>query len=315
MKSFDIIVDKRHVQGDLIVANLLVRNDIAAYSWLVLDSELLHNIIAEKAVSPDRKSGGIVLGVNADETVTKYEVVNAYPVELDASAEFQVLFPLDLEAHGVALQQKLQEVSQKMERASSAFSFGADDMLLIAPLKSVGQVDDSIVLNASASEVKHSIIDGDSGQCGVISGAVLTDPLATYYESGSTTTVIGADVHSLSYLLHLRLIQSDISIGVNSVYFDLYRSLGKLSAAFAIGLDASFLVGYFIDAKTGMELSADAELLSGKFENVESGVVLSCTGAAMLRRMRLLSDINAMGELGEIDDMTLEDMYYEDIEE
>lgn len=315
MKSFDIIVDKRHVRGDLIVANLPVRNDIAAYSWLVLDSELLHNIIAEKAVSPDKNSGGIILGVNADETVTKYEIVNAYPVVLDANAEFQVLFPLDLEDHGVALQQKLQEISQKMERASSVLSFGADDMLLIAPLKSVGRVENPMALSALAREVKNSIIDGDSGQCGVVSGAVLTDPLATYYESGSTSTVIGADVRSLSYLLHLRLIQSDISIGVNSVYFDLYRSLGKLSAALAVGADASFLVGYFMDAKSGLELSVEAELLSGKFENVVSSVAMTCTGAAMLRRMRLLSDIDSMGELSEIDDMTLEDMYYEDIEE
>ena len=54
MKSFDILVDGRLIQSDLIVVNLPVRNDIAAYYWLNIGSELINHIIAEKAVSSRR---------------------------------------------------------------------------------------------------------------------------------------------------------------------------------------------------------------------------------------------------------------------
>ena len=135
MKSFDILVDGRLIQSDLIVVNLPVRNDIAAYYWLNIGSELINHIIAEKAVSPVDNAGGIALDANADSVVAKYEIVDAYPIVLDASAEFKVLYPLDPEHGVIEIQQELQEVSQKIERVSLPISIGANDMLAIMPLK------------------------------------------------------------------------------------------------------------------------------------------------------------------------------------
>lgn len=315
MKSFDIFVDRRHVRGDLIIANLPIRNDIAVYSWLVLDCEILNNIVGEKAVSPENGSGGIVLGVNADESVTKYEIAGVYPIGLDANADFQVQFPLDAEKASIEITQTAKEISKKIEAVANTISLGVGDKLLISPLKSAGRIGNATVFTVKANETKNSIIDGDSGMCAAMLSAEVDDPAAVYYETGDTILSTDASVQSLSYLLHLRLIQSDINIGVNSVDFDLYRSLGKLSAAIAVGSDAEFLVGYFVNAESNTELDANAKIAPVKYEMAVSGVVPFCSGSAVLRRMRLLSDIDALGSLDDIDDMTLEDMYYEDIEE
>lgn len=315
MKSFDILVDGRLIQSDLIVVNLPVRNDIAAYYWLNLDSKLINHIIAEKAVSPAENTGGIALDASADSVVAKYEIVDAYPIMLDASAEFKVLYPLDLEHGAIEIQQELQEVSQKIERVSLPISIGADDMLAIMPLKTIGSVENAIEFDVAASEVKNAIIDGENRYGGVMLGSSLADPFAAYYEKANSGMTFGADVHSLSYLLHMRLIQSNINIGVDSIDFDLYRSLGKPSARIAIGADASFVVEFFTDAESEMELSSSAAAFPCKLLMPESGVEFACDGSAVLRRMRTLDEIDAFGALADVDSMLLEDMYYITIEE
>lgn len=315
MRSFDIFVDGRLIQSDLIVVNLPLRNDIAAYSWMVIDSRLINHMIAEKAVSPVDNSGGIAFDVKAKELVTNYETVYARPVTIDASAEFYALFPLDIEENRMEISQQLQEISQKFETVSLPISVGVDDALIIMPLKSTGHIENTVVFGSTVSEVKNAIIDGENGYGGIITDAVLKDPAAVYYEKADIGMAFGLDVRSLSYLMHLRLIQNAVNIGANVVDFDLYRSLGKLPARIAIGAEASFLVTYFTDGANALSLLAEANAVSHKIETVQSGVALSCSGLAILRRMRLLEDVDAFGTLADIDSMTLDDMCYEVVQE
>lgn len=315
MKSFDILVDGRLIQSDLIVVNLPVRNDIAAYYRLDLDSKLINHIIAEKAVSPAENTGGIALNASADNVVAKYEIVDAYPIVLDATAEFNALFPFSMEENSVEIQQELREVSQKIERTSLPISIGADDMLIIMPLKSTGIIEHSVALDVDASEIKNAIIDGENSYGGLAMDTTLADPLVTYYANAESGLSPGVDVRSLSFLLHLRLVQSSVNIGVNSIDFDLYRSLGKLPARIAIGSDAPFVVEFFEKAENTTELRSSAEGCARKLINLEPGVALACTGSAILRRMNLLSDVDALGTLADIDDMKFDDLYYSVIEE
>lgn len=314
MKSFDILLDRRLIQSDLIVVNLPIRNDIAAYYWLELDSRLINHIIAEKAVLPVENAGDIAFGATADSAVAKYERIDAQPIVLDANAEFQVLYPLSAEEHGVEIQSEMQETAQKFERVFLPISVGADDMLDVMPMKAVGDVANAIVFDITASEVKNSIIDGATGQVGPVMKAVLGDPFAVYYESANGAVDIGADVKSLGYLRHLRLIKNSVHIGVDSIDFDLYRSLGKCAARIAVGVsNVSFAVEFFIDTEAAVEPFASAEVSARKTIDSESSIVLTCAGAAVLRRMRLLSEIDAIGTLSDANDMSLEEMYYTDI--
>ena len=315
MRSFDIFVDGRLIQSDLIVVNLPLRNDIAAYSWMVIDSRLVNHMIAEKAVSPVDNSGGIAFDVKANEFVTNYDTADAKPIILDAEAEFLVLFPLDTEENRMEISQQLQEISQKFETVSPPVSIGVDDALMIMPLKSIGRTENAIVFGSAVSEVKNAIIDGENGYGGIVPEAVLKDPAAVYYEKADGGMALGMDVRSLSYLMHLRLIQNAVNIGANVVDFDLYRSLGKLPVRIAVGAEAPFLVTYFTDGMNALSLLAEAEAVSQKVETVQSGLVLSCSGLAILRRMRLLEDVDAFGTLADIDSMTLDDMCYEVVQE
>lgn len=310
MKSFDIFIDGRSIQSDLIVVNLPVRNDIAVYNWLEINSELINHIIAEKAMSP--MPSGIALDAKANVAIEKYEVVDA-PIAVGADAEFKVLFPLTIDEGALELEQTLQEVSQKIERVSLPVSIGTDDSVEIFPLKTVGSVNSIIEFETALSEVKNSIITGECGHKGLAVAAALSDPFAVYYESTTNEMYLGASVQSLSYLFHMRLIQSGVIVGVDTIDFDLYRSLGKLSARIAVGADASFAVRFFTDGESELELYSDAEVFSHKFFDAESDVELGCTGAAVLRRLRTLGEIDALGTLADIDGMSLDEMYYTDI--
>lgn len=310
MKSFNIFIDGRSVQSDLIVVNLPVRNDIAVYNWLTINSELINHIIAEKAMSPT--PSGIALDARANVAIEKYEVVDT-PIVVGADAEFKVLFPLTVDESTLELEQTLQEVSQKIERVSLPISVGTDDNMEVFPLKTVGSVGNIIELEAALSEVKNSIITGECGHKGMEVAAALSNPFAVYYESATNEMYLGASVQSLSYLFHMRLIQSGVIIGVDTIDFDLYRSLGRLSARIAIGADASFAVHFFTNGESSLELFSDAEVLSNKFFGAESDMELGCTGAAVLRRLRTLGEIDAFGTLANVDSMSLDEMYYTDI--
>lgn len=314
MKSFNILVDRRLIQSDLIVVSLPIRNDIAAYYWLNIDSKLIHNLVSEKAISPKDNTGDIVLNASAEGAAIKYEVASATPIVIGADADFKVLFPFSADSHGIEIQQELQEVSRKMERLSLPMSVGAADMLATMPLKSVGRIENAVELNATAEETKNSIIDGSSGYDKVVIG-FSGSPFVTYFEESENMLCPEANVKSLSYLLHLRLIQNNVDIGVNAVYFDLYRSLGKLSARIAIGSDASFTVQYFANAESVLNMVSSAEAFPRKLITTESGIVLGCIGAAVLRRMRPLSEVDGFGTLSSIDDMELDSLYYADISE
>lgn len=310
MKSFDIFIDGRSVQSDLIVVNLTVRNDIAVYNWLTINSELINHIIAEKTMLPT--PSGIALDARANAAIEKYEVVDA-PVVVGADAEFKVLFPLTIDEGALELEQALQEVSQKIERVSLPVSVGTDDSVEVSPLKTLGGFDSIIEFETALSEVKNSIITGECGNKGLAVAAALSDPFAVYYESTTNEMYLGASVQSLSYLLHMRLIQSGVIVGADTIDFDLYRSLGKFSARIAVGADASFAVHFFADGESELELFSDAEVLPHKFFDAASDVELVCIGAAVLRRLRTLGEIDALGTLADIDGMSLDEMYYTDI--
>lgn len=310
MRSFDIFIDGHSVQSDLIVVNLPVRNDIAVYNWLTINSELTNHIIAEKAMSPT--PSGIALDARANVAIEKYEVVDA-PIAVGADAEFKVLFPLTIDEGALELEQTLQEVSQKIERVSLPVSVGTDDSIEVFPLKTVGSVDSIIEFETALSEIKNSIIAGECGHKGLAVAAALSDPFTVYYESTANKMYLGASVRSLSYLSHLRLIQSGVIAGVNTIDFDLYRSLGKFSARIAVGADASFAVRFFTDGQSELELSSDVEASSHKFLGAESNVELDCAGTAVLRRLRILGEIDALGTLTDVDNMLLDEMDYADI--
>lgn len=235
------------------------------------------------------------------------------PLEIDASADFQVWFPTGVEPNKMELVQAVQEVSQKIERVSLPISIGVNDNLDTMPLKSIGQIENRIILNAQIKEMKNSIVDGDSGQNGLLLDTSLLNPLATYYETVPPEIVIGADVKSLSYLFSLRLIRNDMNVNASVIDFDLYRSLGKLSARIAVGADVSFFVERFIDSESGVVFDGEVETVPYKGIDPESAIEIDCYGTAILRRMRLLSEIDALGTLAEIDNMILDDLDYEEL--
>ena len=313
MKSFDILVDGRLIQSDLIVVNLPVHNDIAAYYWLNIDSSLVNHIIAEKAVSPVESTGGIALTAYVDDGITKYETVKFDQIVLDASSEFEVHYMLNLENGTITeIQQCLQEVSQKIESAHSQISIGVGDALDAMPLKTVGDVENNVELGAGVSELKNAVIVSRNDSEGLAIGLSLNDPFSVYYEKADGKTVFDTSVKSLSYLRYMRFIQNNTSIDAKCIDFDLFRSLGRFNSRFSVGADARLAVEFFTDANSAADLISTAEISQNKFINAESDFSVACTGYAILRYMRLLSSVDAFGNLVDIDEMTLDDLDYTD---
>lgn len=313
MKSFDIFVGGHTTQSDLIVVNLPVRNDIAAYSWLVLDSSLVNNIIAEKAMSPAENAGGIVFGADADSAITKYEIVSARPIVLDAEAEFEVSYRLGMEENKIELRQELQEVSQKLERLFESVAIGVADNIDVRPLKSIGKTESAIEFGASATDFKNAILTDENGYDGVMPMAGVGDLFVIYYTDAVGGIGVGANVKRLNYLLHMRLIQSNLSVDAEVIAFDYHRSLGKTPVGIAVGANVSFAVEYFTGGESAITLFSEAETFSTKAIDPQVDVIMACEGEAVLRRLRTLGDIDQLDTLAYIDDITLEEMYYADI--
>lgn len=317
MKSFDIFVDKRLIQSDLIVANLPIRNDVAAYYWLYLDSRLTDHIIAEKAVSPSEDATSIAFGANADGVATKYAIIEACPVIPNANAELVAIYPISLEENAVDIQQKLQEVSQKIERVSLPIFIGADDMLDAESLKTAGDANSSVNLSASVNEVKNSIIDDKNGYKGLDIDTSLK-LFAVRYEIINSGIGLGADVSSLSLLVVADEYGSlrnkiAISVGINDDDIKIYPSLGRGYSRAVIDAEAALTVERFIDAENIMTLISEVETLAYKSLDPETGFALTQTIDAILRRMRTLAEIDAFDTLNDIDNMTIEELCYTDL--
>ena len=78
--------------------------------------ERLKGIGIEKWIEEKKASGEIRnIGFSFHGNSEKFcEIVDAYPIVLDANAEFKVLFPLSLEENKIEIQQELQEVSESL---------------------------------------------------------------------------------------------------------------------------------------------------------------------------------------------------------
>lgn len=311
MRSFDIFVDGHHIQSDLVVVNLPVRNDIAAYYKLIVDSSIVNNIIAEKLMLPGKNTGSIVLDATADNTVVNYEVVDSAAVALHASVGFSGIFPFSMDSHTIELRQDIREISQKFGSVSLPIVVGVADGVDAMPLKSIGRMASALGLDIAASEVKQSLI-GSGDEASVAVGVLLIEPDFSYYENAESDISIGAEARSLSYLKYLPVFRSAVNLSVNALEFELLRSTGRLRGIIEIGADATFVETYFTGGESSIVTDAEASATPYKILKLESAIAMKCEGAAVLRYARTLTEIDEFGALSNIDNMTLEDMYYKD---
>lgn len=318
MKSYDIFVDRRLIQGDLIVVDLPLRNDIAAYDYIEIDSSV-KKLLGEKAlifpVDATRIDVGSYLGVGYESTgAQKFEEANSSFV-IGASADSVALSLMKVAENSIVLDSEAQEISQKIERALSDVAIGVNGEDAFTTAKSVGNIRGVIVFDANVAGAKQSFPKPDNDS-GVIIGAVLIPPAAEYYEKWEAGVRLGANIKSLGYLSYLRLIRNEVNIGVEPVNAEPLFSLGKCNARISIGSEVATVVQFFTDAESAMDILLSGEpVLYMICEPGEAGILLGAIGAAILRRFRTLAETDAIGTLGELDNMTLEDIDYLTIEE
>ena len=311
MKSFDIFVDKHLIHGDLIVVNLPLRNDVAAYSHILLDSKILNNMTANKAFT---SADVCDLSVNASTSLvaTKYDSAGFDPAILNAVVDMFAQSSLAWQDNVLELSQSVRESSTKMEKASLITLIGANDALIAIPLKSFGRIESFTDLDTIVGEIKESILKLDNADELSIDTS-LQSVFSEYYENASMDSSIAATAKSLSRLLESRLIESGVIVGAKIEEIDLQRSFGKLSTGFAVGANATLALLFSFEAANTINASASAKFVPQKIIDGSSSASLHGSMDANLRYARPLSEIDSIGELVDIDNMTLDDLSYVEI--
>lgn len=318
MKSYDIFVDRRLIQGDLTVVGLTLRKDVAAYDYIEIDSSV-KKLLGEKAVLFTGNTDDIVLN---HYLAPGYKSVGAQKFEsakstlqFDAIADFSNMSVLRVDGNEIEFDSQAKEISQKIERALSDIAIGVDGGDAFESAKSVGDIENVVLVGVNLNEFKQAFPKLADDKNIAIIDAVAT-PLVTYYDGMENEFSIDASVKSLSYLIYSRLIRSEVNIGVEPIDAMLLFSLGKGSMRISIGANAAMAVRFLEKAENEITVTASAlPVLYMIYNPTPSGVVLSNAGAAILRKFRKLTEVDKFGTLANLDEMSLDDIDYITIEE
>lgn len=316
MKSYDIFVDRRLIQGDLIVVDLPLRNDIAVYDYIEIDSKV-NKIAGEKSFSPENAITANSYLFPADKGVVSHKFERADAAfSIDAIAGSAIFAIINTNENKILVEPKLQEVIQKIEKAFSSLDIGVDGTDAFTTAKTVGSVGNTLEVAASMKIYKHSYPIIRDEQSAIAIGVLLSSPLAAYYESANNGLATGASVKSLSRLVYATVLRNETNIGVVPFDLEISNSLGKGRLPVAIGAEASTAVEFFESVNSGVNISIfGIPTLHIPFGILENGFLLNCSSVAVLRRYRTLSETDELGTLADIDNMTLDDLYYVTIEE
>lgn len=311
-KSFDIFVRRRLIQSDLLIVNLPQRNDITAYSWLIIDSRV-HDIMPEKLLRFAENSGGIVVDAEIAEALkTIYETPDSSVMTVGVDAEFQVLFTMQPEKNAIAIAHELTEISNKYESVSGRVNIGVSDGVVLIPLKSLGRWNNGIELNAQVSTAVEMF---ESANAGLQVSAQIDHILSQINEVMDNAIEIGLSIDSLSYLKYIGYTMSALYIGAAVTDVDLYRSMGRVVPRIVIDADARLTAVLPIDGESGLTIQTEASVIPYPTIRPETGIEITCSGGAILRLLRELGEIDALDTLGNIDDMTLDELSYTIYEE
>lgn len=312
MKTFDIYVRRHLVQGNLVIVSMPLRSGVAAYSWLVINCATA-DAVPEKLIRIKENAGGITIGSEIIKAVkTVYESPESSGVSLGAIADFKAEFPSNPEETVVQIAQHIREASAKYERVPTSVAVGVQDQIVIIPLKSLGRLPSPVSVEAESSFAKYSY---DNCTNATELGIEQVGALKRSNEQFSAGAEIDSSVKNLTDMKYLGYTRTSVTLGTTLLEVELHRSFGKMRGRIGIGAEADFSEKVFLDATQSIAIGLEADEVTQKNMQTVNQLQVGAEGSCVLRGLRTLSEADALNTIGDIDEMTLDELDHITIED
>lgn len=305
MKEFDIFLNKRLTECDIIVSAIPYRDGLTIVNRMILEccleAYLLHKFVAVQA--------GSELTSRIDRMIkTCHERLN-FGQELRAEAEFSStskIMPISTEIELGASQVQL--FANTYEQAVSDILLAIDPFKLTLK-KYLGGGSSGIAVNTELRNVlKRSIERFESG---VTFGAAVDGLAEQNFERATADIEVDAELKNLLYRVYRSgEAMMDIAAVVESI--QLHRILGIAEAGIELDADigGGAVTKKFLTAEHGIDLLTEVTETFTQYMKPEMvTVALDTSASAILRRFRKVSEVDPLS-LASIDTMTLDELDY-----
>ena len=310
MKEFDIFLNKRLTECDIIVSAIPYRDGLTIINRMVLEccleAYLLQKLIAVQT--------GSELTAHIDEMIkTCYERLN-WGIELSAAAEFSSTSYAEPEHTIIEIgTEPVTLFAETYEKAISGLMLAVEPFRLTLK-KYIGQGRSSIAQDAELRNIlKRSIERFDSG---VLLDAMVEGTMERNFEQASAELAIGAEMKDLLYRVY-RSGETAVEIAAVVESIQLHRILGNAEAGITIDAETGDgdMAHKFLAVEPSMMLLAKVtEAMIQYMEPERMTITLFAEAGAILRRFRKVEEVDPFA-LGDIDNMALGELDYVVLEE
>lgn len=304
-KEFDIYLNKRLTECDILVYSIPYRDGLTAIHKLILES-CIESYTLQKFVALQT---GSELVHHIDEMLkTCYERLS-YATELDVTATFQTHYSLYSDTAGITVSAECVEtLSNLFTKAESAMQLTAQPIMAYTG-KSGGKAESSFVINAALeSDIKNSLLTVEPA---VEIGTSVLGTNKRSVISISPGIDIASDLTNLCYRFYNGA-QAVIQMAADVLATELHFSLGEGISAIELSADIGNgdCSTKYEDFETAVIFMSEVVETIQQFMNPEfHGIAVGLIVEPILKRHRLLSEMDD-SNLSVFDDMSFEEIDY-----
>ena len=304
-KEFDIYLNNRLTECDILVYSIPYRDGLTAIHKLILES-CIESYTLQKFVAMQT---GSELVHHIDEMLkTCYERLN-YATEFDVTATFQTHYSLYSDTAGIIMSAECVEtLSNLFAKAESAMQLTAQPVMAYTG-KSGGNAESSLVINAALEkDIKNSLLT----VAPVVE--IETSVLGTNKRSAISVSPgidIACELTNLCYRFYNGA-QAVIQVAADVLATELHYSLGEGTSAieFSADIGDGDCSTKYEEFETAVIFVAEVveairQFMHPELHSIAIGIVVD----PIMKRHRLLSEMDA-DNLSAYDDMLLEEIDY-----
>ena len=290
-KEFDIYLNNRLTECDILVYSIPYRDGLTAIHKLILES-CIESYTLQKFVAIQT---GSELVHHIDEMLkTCYERLS-YATELDVTATFQTHYSLYSDTAGIIMSAECVEtLSNLFAKAESAMQLTAQPVMAYTG-KSGGNAESSLVINAALEkDIKNSLLT----VAPVVE--IETSVLGTNKRSAISVSPgidIACELTNLCYRFYNGA-QAVIQMAADVLATELHYSLGEGTSAIEFSAETAVIF-------VAEVVEAIRQFMHPELHSIAIGIVVD----PIMKRHRLLSEMDA-DNLSAYDDMLLEEIDY-----
>lgn len=301
-KEFDIYLNNRLTQCDIIVYSIPYRDGLTAMNKLILES-CIEEYTLMKFIAMQTESE---LVSHIDEMLKICCERLTLDTNIDASAKFNVLYAAHPEPATIELSaDEVKMLATSFTDAESAMQIVAAPLLAYVG-KSVGSGESAIELDATVSEVKRSIEKFSSLM--ELDAKIEKINTQSFLDIGCSVP-IASEVANLCYRISTA-VDTAMEITAAVLGTEIHFSLGSGENAIVLGadVDGGDVVTKHLAIESTVSILADVtESITQFMHPTESSMLFGMDAESIIKRHRLLGEMDA-DALVSYDDMTLEEV-------